>query len=154
MKKFLFIISLFAMVAIAQAQVTIQKYVNGGNNTIAFVGAATDTVGVTAGGQLTLSKVIDVRPALTPYYWYFTVNLTRVSGNVAGHSVKVQGSMDNVTYTDLINRTLSDAASVSYNLTRTDSVAFGYNYIRVLLTSDGVGVEKLTSLYGKIVQSK
>jgi hypothetical protein len=155
MKKFLLVFSLLvAFVFATSAQAVIHTFKDGGGNNIAFVGAVTDTAGTTAGAQLTVSKVIDMRQATTPYYFYFTANITRISGNVAGHTVRVEGSNDNTTYTTLMNVTLSDAASAACVYTRSDTVAFGYPYLRVLLTSDGVGVNKLTSVYGKLVKSK
>lgn len=154
MKKLIFIFSLllaFAFVASAQ---TIHTFKEGGYNNIAFVGAVTDTVGQTAGGQLTLSKVIDMRATTVPYYFYLVANITKLSGSVAGDYVQVQGSMDASAWTVLMNKTLGDATTACV-FTRTDSVAFGYPYLRVLVTSDGgVGNAKLTSIYGKVLVHK
>lgn len=154
MKKLIFFLAFVTIAVMVNAQAKIHTYVNDAGNNIVFTGAVTDTVGITSGGQLTLWKYIDMRPVTTPYYFYLTANITRISGNVAGHTVKVMGSMDNTTYTQLMNVTLADAASAACVFTRSDTVAFGYPYLRVLLTSDGVGVNKITSIYGKIVPSK
>jgi hypothetical protein len=154
MKKFIFIFSLLvAFVFVTSAQ-TIHTFKEGGYNNIAFVGAATDTVGQTAGAQLTLSKVIDMRSTTVPYFFYLIANITKVSGNIAGDYVQVQGSMDNATWTMLMNKTLTDATTACV-FTRCDSLALGYPYLRVLVTSDGgVGNAKLTSIYGKVLVHK
>lgn len=155
MKKFFLIFSLLvAFVCMASAQATIHTFKEGGANNIAFLGAATDTVGQTAGGQLSIYKVIDMRSTTVPYFFYFTANITKLSGNVAGDYVQVQGSMDGTAWTVLMNKTLGDATTACV-FTRTDSVAFGYPYLRVLVTSDGgVGNAKLTSIYGKVLVHK
>jgi hypothetical protein len=154
MKKLIFIFSfLAAFVFITNAQ-TIHTFKEGGYNNIAFLGATTDTVGQTAGGSLTLSKFIDMRATTVPYYFYLIANITKLSGNIAGDYVQVQGSMDAATWTVLMNKTLGDATTACV-FTRTDSLALGYPYLRVLVTSDGgVGNAKLTSIYGKVLVHK
>lgn len=155
MKKYiLFIGLLFAIVLGTSAQATIHTFKDGGYNNIAFTGAATDTVGQTSGGQLSIWKIIDMRSAIVPYYFYFTVNATKLSGNVAGDQVQIHGSMDGTTWTTLMNKTLSDATTACV-FTRSDSIAFGYPYLRIYMLSDGgAGNLKMTSVYGKILPHK
>jgi len=152
MKKLFIIFSLLVMVAMAQAQVTIANLSDKGANNITFSGEASDTVGTTNGGQLTLYKLINAKSLTGAAHVSFTVSLTRISGNVAGHTVKFQGSVDGTNYVDINSNTLSDAASVVYSYTTQDTLAFVYPIYRVLLTSDGVGIEKLTSFNAKIVK--
>lgn len=145
---FALVFSITAFVAFADAQIF--TAVKDGANNIYYAGTAADTSGT---ANVSVYKVINAKALNYPYHFAFTVNVDDLSGNVAGHTIKIEGSSDGTTYDVLNTYTMSDADAL-WNVTTRDTVAYCYPYLRVHLDSDGTGVTKILSIYGKIVGKK
>ena len=150
MKKLIVILSLIAFATFAQAQ-TIGTFTPGGNNYFYYAGVAGDTITGVSGS---VSKIFDLRRATNPVNWSINVVIGEVS-NYAGHTVKLQGSVNLVTFTELATKTIDQATPETVIFTRTaaasDTIAV-YPYLRVILTGDGAGKSKINSIWAKFAQ--
>jgi hypothetical protein len=157
MKKLIFVISLFAMVAIAQAQSakTIGTLTPGAGNYFQYSGTAVlaDTTRYAAN---TIARIFDARRVAFPLDWAATVTVTQTSGDIAGHRIYWQGSNDASNWTTLKSNLLT-AATTTYTWTSTDTAAryTSYPYLRVYYTSDsGTGVATISKISVKFGEKR
>lgn len=167
MKKVILILSvLIAFVAFAEAQ-TIHTFRRGASNAFSYTGVATDTAEHTLS---TVIKYIDARLAQKPLRYNISTTITRVSGDIEGHTVVLTGSVDYVDWVTIKSETLANAASqvdyftnaglssvVMYIGGTVDTVGIVskpvlYPYYRIVLTSDGTGVSRIGNISGKLTE--
>lgn len=162
MKKFLVLFSsLLLIVAISQAQPiipaatggTFQKvgvFSPGGANYFNYVGVDADTAAHTLAIKY---KYWDLSKANTAMDYIITSTITRTSGNVAGHKIALEGSVDNTNWTQIRAFILTDVASTVNTWTSTDTTTkfILYPHLRFYLDSDGAGVSKISNVSLKVV---
>lgn len=140
MKKILLLLALSLTFSIS-AQVTGPKlsYTSVGNLLSAPTHAATDTItNSTPKFQYAIVNGSNV---------HFTVQstLTKISGTVAG-TVKVQGSVDGVNYTDIAGQTAFTLTDVASQVCSFVILSSPYQFYRVAVTPSGTQSTKIASL--------